>query len=322
MGKRLDTEKFIKRSREIHGKKYDYSKVEYVNSHTKVCIMCPEHGEFWQTPIEHLNGVGCIKCAGTYRSNTEEFIEKARKIHGDKFDYSKVEYINNKTPVCIICPIHGEFWQRPDAHLHGNGCEKCSYEFSLRSPHKTKDSFIEDAIQIHGNKFDYSKVDYKNNKTPICIICHETDEFGNEHGEFWQRPDNHLHGQSCPKCKHKTSKLEKKIEKFLHENNLKFEKEKRFKWLGLQRIDFYLPEYNIAIECQGEQHFSGYDFKGKRKINEKNLLIQASMDAQKKCLCEENGITVLYFTNEWIKKKYHCNDCITSLEILKDKIYG
>ena len=316
------TDEWIDKAREIHGNKYDYSKVNYINNHTKVCIICPEHGEFWQTPSMHLKGQGCPKCYGNITSDTEEFIEKARKVHGNKFDYSKVEYVNNHTKVCIICPEHGEFWQKPNSHLGGNGCNKCSYSKSVRSPRKTTECFIDESIKIHGNKYDYSKVKYTNNKTPVCIVCHEKDEYGNEHGEFWQKPNNHLNGECCPKCKHRTSKLEKKVETFLNENKILYEKEKRFDWLGLQRLDFYLPDYNIAIECQGEQHFNGFNFKDNQKNNRNNLDKIKEKDNIKKDLCKQYDIKLLYFTNNWIVKKYHCDECIVDLETLKLKIYG
>ena len=111
----MNTKEFIEKAKRIHGDKYDYSKVKYVNNRTKVCIICPEHGEFWQRPTSHLKGCICYRCSQKAKakkqkkSSTNEFIEKAKKIHGDKYDYSKVEYINAKTKVCIICPEHGEF---------------------------------------------------------------------------------------------------------------------------------------------------------------------------------------------------------------------
>ena len=112
--RKLTTYEFIEKAKKVHGDKYDYSKVEYVNSRTKICIICPQHGEFWQTPNAHLMKEGCPKCKGenvskVNRRTTNEFIEKAKKVHGDKYDYSKVDYKNNSTKVCIICPIHGEF---------------------------------------------------------------------------------------------------------------------------------------------------------------------------------------------------------------------
>lgn len=129
------TDEFIFEAKKIHGDKYDYSKVEYVDCHTKVCITCPKHGEFWQTPANHLSGNGCPKCGyeKTISSNqytTETFICEAKKIHGDKYNYSKVEYIDSKTKVCIICPQHGEFYQSPDKHLQGEGCPKCGNQVS------------------------------------------------------------------------------------------------------------------------------------------------------------------------------------------------
>lgn len=184
----LKTIAFIERARLIHGDKYDYSKVEYINSRSKVCIICPEHGEFWQKPSSHLQGKGCSKCCGTKKLTTEEFIERAKKIHGDKYDYSKVVYINNHTKVCIICPIHGEFWQTPKNHLKSVGCYKCSKVFPL-----TKEIFEKRGKIIHGDKYDYSKVEYINYETKVCIIC-------KEHGEFWQTPHDHLSGYGCPFC--------------------------------------------------------------------------------------------------------------------------
>ena len=111
---------FIEKAKAVHGDKYDYSKVEYVKAKEKVCIICQEHGEFWQTPNNHLRGEGCPFCYGSKKLTTEEFISKAKQIHGNKYDYSNVNYVNKYTKVCIICPEHGEFWQKPSNHLKGN----------------------------------------------------------------------------------------------------------------------------------------------------------------------------------------------------------
>lgn len=184
---------FIRCAIEAHGCKYDYSKVKYKNSITPVCIICPVHGEFWQRPIDHLQGKGCRKCGGTDRLTTEEFIRRARLVHGDKYDYSKVVYVNGRTEVCIICPIHGEFWQKPQNHLHGRGCHECASIDRRNSKRKTTSYFIEKARLVHGDKFDYSKSIYKGWKHKICIICPD-------HGEFWQDAGSHLCGIGCPKC--------------------------------------------------------------------------------------------------------------------------
>lgn len=122
------TEQFIQEAKQTHGDKYDYSKVRYVNNITKVCIICPEHGEFLQIPYMHLRGNGCPKCN---KKTTEDFIQKAKKIHGDKYDYSKSMYVNCKTKICITCPIHGDFYQTPYNHLNGVGCIECYKESQI-----------------------------------------------------------------------------------------------------------------------------------------------------------------------------------------------
>ena len=192
--KKLTKEEFIRRAKKVHGSKYDYSKVKYVNSKAKVCIICPEHGEFWQTPNSHLNSKhGCPIC-GTIASHKsimrslDDFISEARAVHGDKYDYSKVKYINCDTKVEIICPEHGPFWQTPYAHLKGYGCQKCSGHYM------DTEYFIELATKKYDGKYDYSKVNYIDSQTKVCIICPE-------HGEFWQRPIVHLTSKyGCPTC--------------------------------------------------------------------------------------------------------------------------
>ena len=194
----MKKEIFIKKSKSIHGDKYNYSKVEYVNCDTKVCIICPEHGEFWQTPYIHTHGCGCPDC-GRVKSNRNksltcsEFIEKANKVHGNKYDYSKTDYITNRIKVCIICPEHGEFWQEPSSHLMGRGCPKCALERKKNRFNLSTSEFIEKARLFHGDTYNYSKVNYVNAKTKVCIICPE-------HGEFWQEPFSHTIGCGCPKC--------------------------------------------------------------------------------------------------------------------------
>ena len=190
----MTTEEFIEKAKKVHGDKYDYSKVEYKTANDKVCIICPEHGEFWQRASNHLRGVSCPKCSHRSTKYTnEEFIAKAREIHGDKYDYSKINYVNNHTKVCIICPKHGEFWQSPNAHLNGEGCSKCHYDKISKLYRDNTEIFINKAIKKHGDKYDYSKVNYVNNHTKVCIICPE-------HGEFWQSPNKHIQGQKCVKC--------------------------------------------------------------------------------------------------------------------------
>jgi hypothetical protein len=294
----LTTEQFIEKARKVHGDKYDYSKVKYIDSRTKVCIVCPTHGEFWQNPASHLHGIGCSYCAKNNKKTTEEFIVDACKIHGDKYDYSKVKYKNALTKVCIICSIHGEFWQTPKDHLRGKGCPICGGNIKL----STKD-FIERARKVHGNTYDYSKVDYNGMETKVCIICPR-------HGEFWQTPHNHLK-YGCFKCKN--SKLEKEVRDILEKHNIKYEEQKTFDWLKYKQnmyLDFYLPDYNIGIECQGEQHFVKYRFEE----NNDKLELRQTRDKVKKFLCENvYNIKVLYYGK--------INNLITNEEKLINRIY-
>lgn len=154
---------------------------------------------------------------------TEEFIEKARKVHGDKYEYSKVNYVNTATKVCFTCHEkdengveHGEFWQTPNAHLQGSGCQKCGRMNTINAKTKSSTDFLEKAKEVHNNKYDYSKMVYINKDTKICIVCHEKDKNGVEHGEFWQKPEKHLYGQGCPICRYVKSAKSKSnsIDKF------------------------------------------------------------------------------------------------------------
>ena len=129
--KKLTTEEFIRRAKEAHGNKYDYSKSEYINSREKISIICPKHGEFWQLPFNHINGQNCPKCNKLWKMNTKDFIQKARNVHGEKYDYSKADYTSSTIKVEIICPYHGSFFQMPAAHLMGQGCPKCQKNHKL-----------------------------------------------------------------------------------------------------------------------------------------------------------------------------------------------
>ena len=184
--------KFIEKAKNRHGDKYDYSKVEYINSTTKVCIICKEHGEFWQTPQGHVRGQGCPKCANikrgdTFRSDGDTFIKRATVLHDGKYIYDKDSYINAMTKVPILCLKHGTFWMTPMNHLLGQGCPKCNGR-GLNT-----EEVIELFKEKHGNSYDYSKVVFTKMHEKVCIIC-------KEHGEFWQTPSKHLLGQGCPKC--------------------------------------------------------------------------------------------------------------------------
>lgn len=282
----MTKEEFIVKARSVHGDKYDYSKVDYVNARTKVCIICPEHGEFWQEAFSHTTGCGCPSCVKKKKYTTESFIEKTKTVHGDKYDYTKTEYINNRTKVCIICPEHGEFWQLPTNHLKGCGCTFCKGARITKEKTRTKEDFIKKAIKVHGDRYDYSKVNYVKARDKVCIICPE-------HGEFWQEAYHHTVGCGCPHCKKWF--LEEACSTFLVENNISFVREKTFKWLRAKNplhLDFYLPKYNLAIECQGKQHFKVIKTWG----GEDGLKARQDRDKIKAALCQKNNVNIEYIS--------------------------
>ena len=301
---RITEEVFFRRAPIIHEHKYDYSKVKFTNVNDFVTIICPVHGEFEQRVKVHMRGYGCPYCGGSKRLTTEEFIEKANKVHQGKYDYSKAEYVNTATKLCIICPDHGEFWQIPNNHLLGAGCPKCAGKYNDR------EFFIERARKVHGDKYDYSKVEYVATNEKVCIICPH-------HGEFWQTPSGHMNGQGCPMCNQ--SHLERDVMRFLRSQKIKFVAQKTFDWLvssGTLRLDFFLPDYSVAIECQGGQHFTAVDYYG----GEEGLRSTQERDALKKSLCEKHGIRVLYYSDLGIVYPYFViEDFETLLHAIKEK---
>ena len=363
--RKLTTEEFISKAKLVHGDKYDYSKVEYNGNKIKTCFICPEHGEFWQRPNDLLSGMGCPKCGGTNKLNTNEFINKAKIVHNDFFSYDKTVYLNSNEKVIVTCPIHGDFEVKANNHLNGANCKKCQKDgithkiTKLTPKNKTTktyntETFIEKCKEVHCDKYDYSETYYTNNRTKVCVICpkhgkfyitpnhflsgrgcpkcsgnyrYTTDEIiekfkeihGNkydyskveyksthkevgiicpEHGLFNQTPANHLKGQGCPKCIQ--SKLENRLMSFLKENGIQFITQKTFNWLKYKRnlyLDFYLPDFNIAIECQCIQHFEPTGFGEKDNVAIQYMFESVQIrDKIKKDLCEKHNIKVYYFT--------------------------
>lgn len=297
MAKKLTLEEWIEKANKIHNNEYDYSKVVYENARSKVKIICKKHGEFEQIANNHIQGAKCHKCAiessiKLQSKTTEQFINEAKSVHGDKYDYSKVNYINNKEKVEIICKKHGIFKQSPISHLSGSGCPLCAFNLKTDNHRLTTEKFVKRAKNVHGDEFDYSNVEYVNNSTNVKIIC-------KIHGEFEQTPSNHLIGHGCPICK--SSKMEDDMFKFLTENNIKFEYQKRFDWLNKMSLDFYLPKHKVAIECQGLQHFQPID----KWIDEMTFNKIKERDEMKKKLCDEHNIKLLYYSNLHINYQYN-----------------
>ena len=293
MSEKLTAESFIRRATIIHNHKYDYSKTIYgKDNKDKVTIICPLHGEFRQKPNSHLRGCGCYLCSGKYPSNTEDFIRKSRVIHGNQYDYSKVKYVSALTPILIICPLHGEFRQKPNTHLNGNGCLQCGFIKTANFRRKTQTDFIVDAINIHGNLYDYSNAIYTGEHNKLQIIC-------KKHGPFWQTPHTHLHRDSCgcPKCR--LSKGEQRIMTFLDAANIQYISQKTFddcrnpRTGRLLKFDFYLPHKNILVEYDGNQHFICGRKLGNYVSTSNDLANVQWRDSVKTNYAEANGITLI-----------------------------
>jgi hypothetical protein len=211
---RQSTESFIKLAKKEYGDLYDYSKVIHRHSDKKVIIICKIHGEFEQTPRMHLkNPIYIEKCPDcNLEKRKDDFINKANIVHDNKYDYSKVNYINYTTKVIIICPLHREFEITPKRHsgTEQTGCALCYYD----EKRYTKEMFIEKANLKHNNKYDYSKVIYTAANNKVIIIC-------SIHGEFEQRPGSHLFGKGCRICGNNNYILTrmKTFEQFIEESN-------------------------------------------------------------------------------------------------------
>ena len=283
---KLTNDEFVSRSINKHKNKYDYSKTKYKNDTQKVLIVCPNHGSFSQRPADHMNGRGCPKCGRTGKSNIDEFVSKANKVHLNKFCYKKSIYVNDSSKLLIECEKHGCFSQTPNDHLSGVGCPKCGGTKKL-----TTEEFVKKSIEVHGDRYDYSKSKYLNAHSKIEIVCLD-------HGEFSQKAYSHLSGHGCPKCKE--SKGERAIRKVLDFYKFLYSYQHRFD--GCRRksslpFDFVVWKNSkiIAIEYHGEQHYRPVSFGGNAEENFKNT---TETDSIKKIWCEENNVELLIISYE------------------------
>lgn len=308
--KTLSQKQILSRFKQIHKEKYLYNKVLFHKMNEKVIVTCPLHGDFLITPSKHCLGQGCPKCGIIKRSQSqsltnEEYVSKCNNIHNGKYAYNKTHTNGNlHNKVTITCPTHGDFEQIAQDHLNGHGCPKCAIE----NRKITTEELINRGNKIHDNKYIYEKTIANGYKNEVIITCPL-------HGDFKQTIESHLKGSGCPVCKQ--SHLENEVKQFLEQNNISFIQQKSFDWLKNKSqmfLDFYLTDYNIAIECQGEQHFIPNDyFGGETKFSQ-----IAFRDNLKYELCKQHNIKILYFA--------HCNfkyshKIITSLEKLKEAIF-
>ncbi len=192
-------ESFIKKANIVHNNRFDYSKTTYISTHTETIVICKEHGEFITKPSLHLAGVNCPQCGKqSYKDKRnytqEEFLEKAKLVHGDYYDYNNSVYVNKEHKIKITCPKHGEIIQSAGEHMRGRGCNECGNIRSGEKQSKGFDYFLKRANETHGySSYTYYPDEYIGMNQKIRINCVK-------HGEFIQNAGSHVHRQGCKQC--------------------------------------------------------------------------------------------------------------------------
>lgn len=299
MPRALTRDSFIEKANSIFNGKYSYEKVNYVDYKTEVTITCPIHGDFKQRPSNHLKGHGCPHCA---KNGVRPTLEAFRARFSDKMiNLSEFEYKRATDAGKCLCERCGNVWYTtPMSLMKGSGCPRCAKERRVMKRTSNIDEFIRKFQEKHGINYDFSEAKYVNAITKMAVICPS-------HGKFFMSPNDLLSGHGCPTCS--SSRLESEVRKILSENNIDFEEQKRFEWLRLKKplsLDFYLPKQNIAIECQGIQHYKAIERFG----GEEELVKIKNRDLIKKELCEKQGITLVYYSKSDILLKEGLTDNI------------
>ena len=299
--RRLTTEEFVERSRAVHGDRYDYGKAVYVDKRTKVEIVCPEHGSFWQLPTNHWKGQGCPVCAGRAREfTTESFVERARKVHGDAYDYSQVEYKTMRTPVTIVCPEHGAFQQTPLAHLSGRGCPQCGAIRVARSSASdpARLAHIADTCEREYGHACYLQSEEGKAKT----VASSRERFG---ADSFMVSDERMRRE--PEMQAKRDETRKKngtyatsqpeidlgarlVERF-GESDVKTQyKDSRYPW----KCDFYIVSRDLFIELNACQYHNGhwYDASDSRDREVLDEFKNSSSKQDKSTVCIWSGLDV------------------------------
>lgn len=253
----------------------------------KMNFLCPHCNPLTTTKYDENGKAITLKSL-----TTEEFIEKSKKVWGDLIDYSNVKCCGDNKNVVMKCKKHNVvFEQTPYNNLKGFcGCHECVKEKLIKIKHVSFDEFVKRAREIHGDRYDYIEESYISYGRPMNIIC-------KKHGVFSATPNNHIHNKSgCSKCK--MSHLENEVMVKLENQKIDYKWQHRDIWLGLQSLDFYIPSKNIAIECQGKQHFGigcWHGSKEKRIIEFEQI---KQRDISKKQKCQDQGIKLIYFLDK------------------------
>lgn len=316
---KFDTEKFIKKSIQIWENKYDYSKTKYINSNTKVIVICNEHGDFEQLPQNHYK-YGCGSCGHKKNVRNNELKEKCKNnfeiksnnIHNNVYSYTKSDYINACTKVIVTCKEHGEFYVTPNNHLRGKGCSECGKELTRISKIKPYKDYYDEFLKLYDNKYDYSLVNWKGSSYPISILC-------KQHGLFRIVPYLHKLGKECPKCSNRHSKISIEWLSYMEITySVKISHaENRGEYLipnSRYKADGYSKTINTIFEFHGDFWHGNPKIYNKTKINTRIGVTFGELydnTIQKANYIKDNGYNLIeVWENDW--KKF-----IKSIKILQ-----
>jgi hypothetical protein len=298
----MTEQELITKLKLVHGEKYNYDKIGFIDRKTKINVICPKHGS-WKVSIDnHLRKRGCPKChddetSKRCRSNTEDFLVKLKLIHGEKYNYSKVKYTTSKDKVCIICTTHGDFYTTPNNLLQGKGCPKCRIAKFVDSIKISFDEFVERSNKIHNNRYQYDLNSFTLVKNTCKIICPV-------HGEYEQTPDAHMAGKGCSKCCLRISKPQIEVEEFFKSLGINYKINTR-KIIPPLELDIITDSF--AVEFNG---IYWHSFKNKIDENKNKHL-------EKFQKCQEKGIKLFqFFEDEW---KFKTDICKSILRINSGK---
>ncbi len=312
--KKITLQDFLYKANVVHGSRYDYSKSVYINTSTKMTITCREHGDFIQTPNSHLSGKGCLLCARlvvaekvreAQKMSQSEFEKRCTAKHGDKYDYSKLHYVNMHNDVIIGCQEHGEFIINAQRFVNGTGCPACSAMLPKGKIRKSfaGEFFAERSAQVHSGIYGYHNSEYVHSGKKLLINCRE-------HGDFLQAPEKHLAGQGCPKCNCGMMISKGEDEIFSLASSLCRDAiQSDRKTISPYELDIYIPSRNLAIEFNGI-HWHSDDRKDKHYHRQKFLM------------CAEKGIRLISITDiEWQNRKEQLTSIIKSALGARDGIH-
>lgn len=282
-----EAEEHLAEIRALHPN-YDFSQSVYVNSKTKMAVRCPEHGVFHTTPNALKLEQGCPKCGDTRggvvrRMSVEQAKALAAAAHGDRYEYDWSTFKKSTEPMRMICKEHGEFWQKMDFHRTGVGCTACGYERAKQVNRVPWKDWLVQARRVHGDKYQYDETTYTHSKADLRMICPE-------HGEFWQRPNNHTNGAGCPRCGTTwPSTGEQELANFIAQFFPITQGSRKI--LCRQELDITIPELKLAFEYDG-LYWHSATLKGK------NFHVGKTEDAE---VCGWRVVHV--FEDEWLHKR-------------------